>query len=33
MFLHAWRLQFDHPSTGERISQLTEAKRILLAEV
>ena len=20
MFLHAWRLQFDHPSTGERIS-------------
>jgi 23S rRNA pseudouridine955/2504/2580 synthase len=20
MFLHAWRLQFDHPSTGERIT-------------
>jgi 23S rRNA pseudouridine955/2504/2580 synthase len=20
MFLHAWRLQFDHPSTGERIA-------------
>jgi 23S rRNA pseudouridine955/2504/2580 synthase len=19
MFLHAWRLQFDHPATGERI--------------
>jgi 23S rRNA pseudouridine955/2504/2580 synthase len=20
MFLHAWRLQFDHPATGERIA-------------
>jgi 23S rRNA pseudouridine955/2504/2580 synthase len=20
MFLHAWRLQFDHPATGERLA-------------
>jgi 23S rRNA pseudouridine955/2504/2580 synthase len=22
MFLHAWRLQFDHPATGERVELL-----------
>jgi 23S rRNA pseudouridine955/2504/2580 synthase len=22
MFLHAWRLQFDHPASGERIELL-----------
>ena len=22
MFLHAWRLQFNHPSTGERLELL-----------
>jgi 23S rRNA pseudouridine955/2504/2580 synthase len=22
MYLHAWRLQFDHPATGERIELL-----------
>ena len=22
MFLHAWRLQFNHPATGERIELL-----------
>jgi 23S rRNA pseudouridine955/2504/2580 synthase len=22
MFLHAWRLQFNHPDTGERIELL-----------
>jgi 23S rRNA pseudouridine955/2504/2580 synthase len=24
MFLHAWRLQFNHPATGERIAMLAE---------
>ncbi|HXE21554.1 MAG TPA: RluA family pseudouridine synthase [Rhodoferax sp.] len=24
MFLHAWRLQFDHPSSGERVALLAE---------
>jgi 23S rRNA pseudouridine955/2504/2580 synthase len=24
MFLHAWRLQFDHPATGERMELLAE---------
>jgi 23S rRNA pseudouridine955/2504/2580 synthase len=24
MFLHAWRLQFNHPATGERVELLAE---------
>jgi 23S rRNA pseudouridine955/2504/2580 synthase len=24
MFLHAWRLQFTHPATGERLELLAE---------
>lgn len=31
MFLHAWRLQFDHPATGERVALQAELPAELLA--
>jgi 23S rRNA pseudouridine955/2504/2580 synthase len=29
MFLHAWRLQFNHPATGERIELMRRCRRNL----